>query len=450
MEYLSIKMEKIHMIKMKTIAILLVFLNLMLSCKQHEKIDQSLIKEFNHNIIELPSAYPLKYSEVFIDGIIDWAPYEIIGIGEATHGTKEFFELKHSLLRFLVENYDFKILAYEFSFRTSLRINQYITQGVGNLDSLLKNELWIQNNQQVKDLLNWMRIYNQNKTEEDRVQFVGIDNQLDAFHPYKTVKIVENLIPEINSNRDSILIQIKKLEFNNYKHITWEEYDQRCFLFEEFKRKIISFKSYTINSKKINTAVHLADCLINSNNWLFNIYNSDFNTREIEMAKNVHWIIQEFNQKTIVWAQNSHINITNIKRSECNNSMGKYIDDRYRDKYFKINTAFTVGEFKAVIVDSTGKDTPPMNIQLREEAPFESSNYLFTQSKYLNFCINLNSIDSSSILYKYFNANRAMLGVGDCYAGEIMPHYSEERIYNILKATDLIFYFSDTKAINFN
>ena len=33
----------------------------------------------------------------------------IVGLGEATHGTKEFFQLKHRIFKYLVENHGFKI-----------------------------------------------------------------------------------------------------------------------------------------------------------------------------------------------------------------------------------------------------------------------------------------------------------------------------------------------------
>ena len=39
----------------------------------------------------------------------------VVGLGEATHGTREFFLLKHRLLRFLVEELGYTVLAMEAS-----------------------------------------------------------------------------------------------------------------------------------------------------------------------------------------------------------------------------------------------------------------------------------------------------------------------------------------------
>ena len=41
---------------------------------------------------------------------------QVIGLGEATHGTHEFFTIKHRLLEFLVTEMDFTAFALESSF----------------------------------------------------------------------------------------------------------------------------------------------------------------------------------------------------------------------------------------------------------------------------------------------------------------------------------------------
>jgi len=41
---------------------------------------------------------------------------QIVGLGEATHGTKEFFQMKHRMLEFLVKEMGFTVLALEFNY----------------------------------------------------------------------------------------------------------------------------------------------------------------------------------------------------------------------------------------------------------------------------------------------------------------------------------------------
>lgn len=127
-------------------------------------VPEKIIDELNKNITELPSGSPPLIQDDFFNTITAWENYQVIALGEATHGTKEFCELKFRLFKFLVENKGFRVLAYEYSFKKSLAINDYILNGVGNIDTLLLGESWIQNNIEVKKLIEWMRNYNKTKS----------------------------------------------------------------------------------------------------------------------------------------------------------------------------------------------------------------------------------------------------------------------------------------------
>ena len=50
---------------------------------------------------------------------------KIVGLGEATHGTYEFFRLKHRIFRLLVENYNFRIFGFEADMGESIFIDRY-------------------------------------------------------------------------------------------------------------------------------------------------------------------------------------------------------------------------------------------------------------------------------------------------------------------------------------
>ncbi|HTY89198.1 MAG TPA: hypothetical protein VMB80_17255 [Candidatus Acidoferrum sp.] len=50
-------------------------------------------------------------------------PARIVALGEATHGTREFFQLKHRMLEFLVTEMGFNIFAMEATLPESFDIN---------------------------------------------------------------------------------------------------------------------------------------------------------------------------------------------------------------------------------------------------------------------------------------------------------------------------------------
>jgi erythromycin esterase len=61
----------------------------------------------------------------------------IVGLGEATHGTREFFQLKHRMLEFLVTEMKFNAFALESSYSGCQAINDYVLTGTGELEKVL-------------------------------------------------------------------------------------------------------------------------------------------------------------------------------------------------------------------------------------------------------------------------------------------------------------------------
>jgi len=155
-----------------------------LRLKEHSLLSKRLQKEFNQSIVELPDCSPLQFPDDSFTGLDSlFSRARIIGLGEATHGTKEFFELKHRLLRYLVENYGVRALGFEYDFRfnSSLDIERFVTKGEGNLDVLIGDTYWTHRNEELRNLLSWMKEYNSGKSEQEIVHFIGIDSQLDIW-----------------------------------------------------------------------------------------------------------------------------------------------------------------------------------------------------------------------------------------------------------------------------
>ena len=50
----------------------------------------------------------------------------VIGLGEATHGTSEFTQIRLDLFKYLVENHDYTIFFLEADYSACSRINRYI------------------------------------------------------------------------------------------------------------------------------------------------------------------------------------------------------------------------------------------------------------------------------------------------------------------------------------
>ena len=100
----------------------------------------------------------------------------IVELVEATHGTREFFQLKHRMLEFLATEMGFTIFAIEANMPEAYKVNDYVLRGEGDPAKLLKSMyFWTWDTEEVLDMIRWMREFNQ--SGKGRVEFTGFDMQ---------------------------------------------------------------------------------------------------------------------------------------------------------------------------------------------------------------------------------------------------------------------------------
>jgi len=100
---------------------------------------------------------------------------DIVGLGEATHGTREFARLKAGMVRHLVQR-GFRTVAFEADVAAMLPVDRYVHAGVGDpIEALSGLETWMWRTGEVRDILRWLRSFNEGRPPEDRVRVRGVD-----------------------------------------------------------------------------------------------------------------------------------------------------------------------------------------------------------------------------------------------------------------------------------
>jgi erythromycin esterase-like protein len=100
----------------------------------------------------------------------------VVELGEATHGTREFFQMKHRMLEFLATEMGFTIFSIEANMPEAYRLNDYVLTGKGDPKALLKGMyFWTWDTEEVLSMIEWMRAFNQ--SGKGRVEFTGFDMQ---------------------------------------------------------------------------------------------------------------------------------------------------------------------------------------------------------------------------------------------------------------------------------
>lgn len=99
----------------------------------------------------------------------------IVALGEATHGTREFFQLKHRILEFLVSELGFDVFAIEATLPEAMDVNRYVLTGEGDPERALAGMyFWTWDTEEVLALIRWMRRYNEDPGHRRKVEFYGV------------------------------------------------------------------------------------------------------------------------------------------------------------------------------------------------------------------------------------------------------------------------------------
>ena len=115
----------------------------------------------------------------------------IVALGEATHGTREFFQLKHRLIEFLASQKGFTIFSIEANMPEAYRLNDFVLHGNGDPKQLIKGMyFWTWDTEEVLDMILWMREFN--RSGKGRIEFTGFDMQT----PNVAMEIVRSFVRE--------------------------------------------------------------------------------------------------------------------------------------------------------------------------------------------------------------------------------------------------------------
>lgn len=327
--------------------------------KLDEKRNSFLIGAITKNVIPLKSVnsgtgfedlQPLK-------AILKDVKY--VGLGEATHGTREFFQMKHRMLEFLVREMGFSVFAIEASYSACQEINDYIINGEGEAKSCLKGlNYWIWNTEEVLEMIEWMKTYNQSVSNDYKIKFTGFDIVYD----YNGIDKVKSYLAKV----DTIRLQMIKPHLDSI-------YNSNDFPVREnslsYLRDFLSFftmskgiyvrKSSDVEYEMIlnylQRIVQFADVVLIKDN---DSRKGECDWRDYYMASNFLDIAshEKSTTKFVIWAHNSHV--SKNPQQFCNygiSPMGSYLREIFTDKYYSLGIIFNKGCFRAYELDSLGK-----------------------------------------------------------------------------------------------
>lgn len=349
---------------------------------------------------------------------------QIVGLGEATHGTKEFFQMKHRMIEFLVKEMGFTVIALEFNFNGTNNINDYILYGKGDAHYALASQglpIWM--TEEIIDMIEWSRNYNQSVSNDRKVRFMGIDFREnwtgDNFERIKDY--IEKVDFKYANRNDSLLNLVKKMNLEMTKGINTDscknEFLKLLATFSINKGLYIQHSSKEEYEKIFQRLSIIAQYLrwnYMSGNNPRELYTEKINLRDYYMSSNFMSFVQDEDPETkfIVWAHNGHISKADPPPENVDQKMfGNYLKEAYGEKYFAFGFSFDKGSFQSYGYSDQMKPLGMMEFTVNEDHKNTVDWYL-SQTGLNPFIINFRTKQVPGYMNEFLNAKLLARGPG--------------------------------------
>ncbi|MBZ5622399.1 MAG: erythromycin esterase family protein [Acidobacteriia bacterium] len=277
----------------------------------------------------------------------------IVSLGEASHGTREFFQMKHRLLDYLVNERGFTVFAMEANWPESLAVDRYIKTGEGSAKAALAGlYFWTWNTEEVLDLIEWMRSYNQAPGKHPILTFTSFDMQTAHVAAQKAMEYLGRYSPADVDAAGEAYTEVQMLETRRaqiYDDQAKAVADRSAAVVKLFdsKRTAMTARSSpeAWRDARQAAAIVYQSCTMR-------IPGKGPAYRGEAMAGNVEWLAANVhpNEKIVLWAHNTHVAFGGSPAK----SMGAWLRERYGKQMYVVGFAFRQGRLRAIGTENGG------------------------------------------------------------------------------------------------
>lgn len=276
-------------------------------------------------------------------GFDDLAPFaamigsaRVVGLGEATHGTREFFQLKHRLIEYLVARLGFTVVAFEGSAAHARATNDYVMGRTDDLAAALNGFFAVYQTEEVVALLDWLRAWNLDPDHLNKVTFAGFDMQQPAAALAHLEAVLTKVAPALVAHVPGLA--------------EGDGGEAPAILAEALARHRTAW-TRQLGREEVRDALHDLTLLAQFREF-FRI-GRDFVAgnamRDRAMAQNVEWLLAESPPGTRIalWAHNAHVGFELYGQA----SMGHHLRRSLGADYYALGLTFGQGSFQATEVE---------------------------------------------------------------------------------------------------
>ena len=380
-------------------------------------------------------------------------------IGEASHGTHEFYATRAHLTRRLIVDKGFRAVALEADWPDTFRVHRFVTgrEHADTAEEALRDfrrfPAWMWRNTVMADFVAWLRKWNRHN--QNAAGIYGLD--LYSMH-----RSIESVLDYLEKN-DPVAARRARVRYGCFEHFSVEPQlyghatvirgkepceDEVVEQLVEMRRKYRELigRDGHVAEEEFFSAEQNARLVMNAERYyraMFHGRDESWNLRDSHMFETLNELFAHLdsgNAKIVVWAHNSHLGDARATemgaRGELN--VGQLVRERFGRRAYGIGFS----TYSGTVTAASDWGSPAERKRVRPGLP-GSYEELFHATGIPAFWLSLAELDESTALLMNERLQRA---IGVIYRPETerFSHYFEARLP---EQFDAIIHFDETHAL---
>jgi erythromycin esterase-like protein len=384
-------------------------------------------------------------------------------LGEASHGTHEFYDQRAQITKRLIREKGFNAVAVEADWPDAYRVNRYVRGGSEDaeaIDSLVgfrRFPTWMWRNADVLDFIGWLRAHNDELSSEHKTGFYG----LDLYSLHASIEAVLSYL----TNVDPEAARRARYRYSCFDHfgentqaygyaagfgLTESCENEVLSQLIELRRRAAEYASRDgrVAADELFFAEQNARLVKNAEEYYRSMFRGSvpsWNLRDRHMAETLQALVDHLETlgqpaKVVVWEHNSHLGDARAtemgERGELN--VGQLVRERHG------NNAKLVGfsTYTGTVTAASDWDAPAERKRVRP-ALKDSYEVLFHETGIPRLLISLGNSDA---LDSALSDPRLERAIGVIYRPETerQSHYFYARLTDQF---DAVLHFDETRAV---
>jgi len=388
----------------------------------------------------------------------------IVLLGEASHGTHEFYFGRAQITRRLIEEKNFTVLAIEADWPDASRVHRYVRGASADananeaLSGFRRFPTWMWRNTVVVEFVEWMREFNQHlDPKRAPAGFYG----MDLYGLHASIDAVLTYLQKVDPDAAARA----RLRYSCFDHFSREpqEYGYAATVgaIESCERAVVAqltdlqrnaarflSRDGAVAAEELFFAEQNARLVKDAEEYYRSMFRgraSSWNLRDRHMVETIEALVAHLNgsrqPKAIVWAHNSHLGDARATEMSQHGELnvGQLIREHFGDE--AVLVGFTTHHGSVTAASDWGAIAERKNVRPALRGSYEE---LFHETVLDRFWIDLRDVGEKVVSALYGPRLERAIGVIYRPESERLSHYFHARLP---KQFDAVIHFDETRAV---